>query len=148
LDRFIARATLDSWWLFLLFSQIDLNPSYLTSRFNKPPFSSRTVGFPESGWRPWHFTIQSSCRVHRVKCLFTCPHSSLSLLHASIYPSLLSHLKLCVFMVPRDINPPCAESSFTIEKVLPLEGMTQRFSHSPLALPSVYRYYELMRQTY
>ena len=27
----------------------------LASRFHKPPVSSRTVGFPESGWRPWHF---------------------------------------------------------------------------------------------
>ena len=28
-------------------------PSDHGSRFRKPPVSSRTVGFPESGWRPW-----------------------------------------------------------------------------------------------
>jgi hypothetical protein len=27
--------------------------SAIGSRFRRPPVSSRTVGFPESGWRPW-----------------------------------------------------------------------------------------------
>ena len=33
-------------------------------RFRKPPFSSRTVGFPESGWRPWPFPGRPS-QYHR-----------------------------------------------------------------------------------
>jgi hypothetical protein len=35
-----------------------------SARFLKPPFSSRTVGFPESGWRPWPFPGRPS-QYHR-----------------------------------------------------------------------------------
>ena len=66
-----------------MLSQIGLSPKYHNSHFNKPPFSSRTVGFPESGWWPWPFVTQPSCRVYGFKCLLTYTHSSLSLLHTS-----------------------------------------------------------------
>lgn len=47
LDRINARAVMS-----VLFQRHN-NP-----RFIKPPLSSRTVGFPESGWRLWHFLKQ------------------------------------------------------------------------------------------
>ena len=51
LDRFVARTAIGSGGVSIIFT-IGLIPDYHNPRFNKPPFSSRTVGFPESGWRP------------------------------------------------------------------------------------------------
>jgi hypothetical protein len=46
-------------------------------RFPRPPVSSRTVGFPESGWRPWRFPEQAFPLPLRLKCRPTCtPHGS------------------------------------------------------------------------
>jgi len=50
LDRIAARQALGFGGLSIAFTT-GLNPNCHNLRFSKPPFSSRTVGFPESGWR-------------------------------------------------------------------------------------------------
>ena len=48
---------------------------HLRPRFLRPPFSSRTVGFPESGWRLWPVPRQPSLWCRR---LSACPHTPLA----------------------------------------------------------------------
>jgi hypothetical protein len=81
-------------------------------RFPGPPFSSRTVGFPESGWRLWHFPIvpslkgrNSSADSHTPLTFQVCPMArhgrNLSPAHSGSVSRPV--LRLC---------PPSAESPF------------------------------------
>lgn len=69
LDRNTARTTFDYSRLQSAFSDVSSHATTTCQlslelptcpRFRKPPFSSRTVGFPEYGWRPWHLPKQPS----------------------------------------------------------------------------------------
>src|SRR4030095_16392779 len=53
-DRTAARTTLGGEFPALALSICKVGASFHHGlRFRRPPLSSRTVGFPEYGWRPW-----------------------------------------------------------------------------------------------
>jgi hypothetical protein len=83
--------------------------------FHSTRSSALLAAPPKSGCRPWHFVMQPSCRVHRLKCLSTYTRSSLSLLHTSI--NFVLHLPEAQRLPnTTSINPPCAESPFAFPR--------------------------------
>jgi len=122
-------------------------PSDRTSRFRKPPVSSRTVGFPESGWRPWLFPIGSSLELPKLKRRLVYTPGSSGLPNSSTYhggDQLTRNGVLgCSAFVPAK-----AESLFACSEVLPAcsvisgttsEGITPPSSlilaHAPNQIP-------------
>jgi hypothetical protein len=68
-DRSTARAVVRVRWRIHRFPHGPQSGSP-DSRFRKPPVSSRTVGFPESGWRPW-LSLAAFPSTLMFKCSFT-----------------------------------------------------------------------------
>ena len=115
-------------------------------RFTKPPFSSRTVGFPESGWRSQLFIMQSSREFLGLSACSHTPNSSRNLPHTSTTPSWSAYWGLWVPLQQFIYSSLCTESSFASHKVLPYPRSS--FSRFPPTLLGVRHYYELMRQTH
>ena len=82
------------------------------SRFRKPPVSSRTVGFPESGWRPWlslaafPSTLMLKCSLTYTPTLTVCGKT-----RCGLAPSPQSRLNVLVGLAP---TAAMAESPFAL----------------------------------
>ena len=113
-------------------------------RFPRPPVSSRTVEFLESGWRSWPIPRQAFPRPSRLKCRPTyTPHGS-GLPAGSTSPGTYRVLGL---NVPARVHsmPTMHREPLCPFRVLPLRGW--RLPPPRKALPFPHRSYGLMRQT-
>jgi hypothetical protein len=112
-------------------------------RFPRPPVSSQTVGFPESGWRPWPIPSRPS---HYHRGLSAGPHTPRTVLVCLLARHPLEH------RVP-GLNVPARVHSMPAmhrEPLCPFRALPLRGWHLPppgKALPFPHRSYGLMRQT-
>ena len=112
-------------WLFRRFHCTCPFSLLHSPRFRKPPVSSRTVGFPESGWRPWHFLNRPS---QHCRSLSAGPHTPLTILVCLLPRNPVNfrvHRALCPDTGPFGC-PPCAESRFAPAGRYPSGGNVYR----------------------
>ncbi len=89
-------------------------------RFPRPPVSSRTVGFPESGWRPWPIPNRPS---HYRRSLSAGPHTPRTVLVCLLARHLLEH-RVPGLNVPARVHsmPTMHREPLCPFRVLPLRG--------------------------
>lgn len=120
-------------------------PSDHASRFHKPPVSSRTVGFPESGWRPWHFPTGPSRKPPKLKRRLVCTPGDSGLPNGSTHHGgdqlyRARSPELCRFSARQSREPLCLQRGVTLLQ-RHVKASRQR------ALPLFHSSYGLMRRT-
>jgi hypothetical protein len=114
LDRFAARTASVEGFRSARFACAAV-PPHFRSRFREPPFSSRTVGFPESGWRPRLSPVGlPSCVLHASskfkRWLAYTP--TMLVCRLARHPWSMPHSSGTVSRCGSFGCPPCAESPF------------------------------------